>query len=95
MGRTRLVIYAALYTYDPARTDIADLRPSHREYLKGLYEDGSLLASGPRGSGALLILSADDEAAARTLLAKDPFVESGIVTDLDMEDWTVVYGPWS
>lgn len=95
MGRTALVIFAALYTYDPARTDISDRRPSHRAYLKSLNEGGSLLASGPRGGGALLILSADDEAAARALLDADPFVTSGIVTDIDIEGWTVVYGPWS
>ena len=89
------MIYAALYTYDPARDDIHEVRPAHREYLKVLYEDGSLLASGPRGSGALLILSADDESSARALLEKDPFVQTDIVTDLDLEDWTVVYGPWS
>lgn len=95
MGRTALVIFAALYTYDPDRTDIHDVRPSHRAYLKDLYEDGALLASGPRGGGALLIVSAPDEGGARSLLEEDPFVTSGIVTDIDLEEWTVVYGPWS
>lgn len=89
------MIYAALYTYDPERADIHDVRPAHREYLKTLYEAGSLLASGPRSSGALLILSAADERAAKALLQNDPFVETGIVTVLDIEEWTVVYGPWS
>ncbi|WP_206680408.1 YciI family protein [Flaviflexus huanghaiensis] len=89
------MIYAALYTYDPERTDIHDVRPAHREYLKGLYEDGSLLASGPRGDGALLLVSATDETQARRLLDDDPFVTSGIVSHIDLGEWTVVYGPWS
>ena len=89
------MIYAAIYTYDPQRDDIHIVRPPHREYLKGLYEDGSLLASGPRGDGALLILSAESHSAARELLDRDPMVTEGIVTHIDVEEWTVVYGPWS
>lgn len=95
MGRTALVIFAALYTYDPAREDIGEVRPLHREYLKAQYDEGKLLASGPRGGGALILLQADSEADAREILDGDPFMKSGIVTDLDIEEWTVVYGPWA
>lgn len=89
------MIYAALYTYDQSRDDIHEVRPTHREYLKGLLDGGQLLASGPRGNGALLILSADTVDDAHELLAKDPMVTAGIVTHIDVEEWTVVYGPWS
>ncbi|AZQ78127.1 hypothetical protein EJ997_03900 [Flaviflexus ciconiae] len=90
-----MVIFAATYTYDPERDDIHDVRPLHREYLKTLFDDGKLLASGPRGDGALLILSADSEQQAIDLLGGDPFMKSGIVLELDIKEWTVVYGPWA
>ena len=89
------MIYAALYTYDQTRDDIGELRPAHRAHLKDLYDQGSLLASGPRGDGALLLLTADSEEGARALLENDPFIVSGIVIDVDLAPWTVVYGPWS
>lgn len=89
------MIFAATYTYDPERDDIHDVRPLHREYLKTLFDDEKLLASGPRGDGALLILSADSEQQAIDLLGGDPFMKSGIVLELDIKEWTVVYGPWA
>lgn len=89
------MIFAVLYSYDPERDDIHDVRPLHREFLKAEYDAGRLLASGPRGGGALLILKADSEQELRDNLAGDPFMKSGIVMDLDVKEWTVVYGPWS
>lgn len=86
---------AATYTYDEARTDIVDLRPAHREYLKVLFDDGRLLASGPWGeNGALLIFASDSLDEVRVMIDRDPFSEAGIVTESVIKPWTMVYGPW-
>lgn len=88
---------AITYTYDPARTDIAEIRPAHRQYLGSLFERGLLAASGPTGqdsSGALLLFHGDDVDAATQLTGDDPFVASGIVSNLEATVWTPVYGPW-
>ena len=87
------MIFAATYTYDPERDDIHDVRPAPRvpSNLSTIRT-----ASGPRGDGALLILPADSERQAIDLfLGGDPFMKSGMVLELDIKEWTVVYGPWA
>lgn len=61
----RMTVFAVEYTYDTARTDdLAAMRPRHREFLAGLVEAGSLVASGPwldnAAPGALLLVLAED-----------------------------------
>jgi len=93
-----MATFAVTYTYDE-RADVRDtFRPEHRAYLAGLAGSGSLRGSGPwttGAPGALLVLEADDEAAARALLADDPFQREGLVTAVDVRGWDVVLGPWS
>ena len=64
-------------------------RPRHREYLRGLFEQGKLLESGPFGddSGALIVYEAADEAEARALIAADPYTDAGVVADLQLREW--------
>jgi uncharacterized protein YciI len=82
------------YTDDDATRD--EVRPSHRDYLRGLSEQGRLAASGPyvggdRG-GALLIFVADTEDAALELSDKDPFVLQGLVEQRTVREWQPVSG---
>lgn len=46
-----MAIYAIEYEYDP-RADVVEAhRPAHRAFLRGLFEDGVVLASGPWRGG--------------------------------------------
>ncbi len=69
-------------------------RPEHREYLKGLLDDGSLVMSGPLAgdTGALLVYEAPDEAAAEALVAGDPYTRAGAVSRVSLREWTPVFG---
>jgi len=69
---------------------------THAAFMKALEMQGAVLLGGPLTSGsknrALLILAASDEAAALALLAKDPFVYSGVLKIVESYPWEVRYG---
>ena len=82
------------YTDDVAARD--RVLPEHREYLRGLADQGVLLLSGPYGPGeprgALLLFRAD-KARVATLLANDPFRTSGVLATTEVTEWEPVIGP--
>lgn len=69
-----------------------EVRPTHREYLKKLLEEGKLHESGPfvDDSGALLIYDAADIAEVQELLANDPYAPNGIVESATINEWNRV-----
>lgn len=85
-------VAVADYTTDADRLN--EVRPTHREYLRGLFDEGKLYKSGPfpDGSGALFIYEAEDLAAAQVLLANDPFSKAGLITGATLREWTLVFG---
>jgi len=93
-----MTTYAVRYTYDE-RADVRDVvRPSHRDYLGGLADQGHLLGSGPWADGdpgALLVFAFPDRAALDEALAADPFAREGLITAVDVREWTLVLGPWA
>ena len=82
------------YTDDVTTRD--SLRTEHRDYLRGLANQGILLLSGPYGPaedpGALLLFLADDKAYIAALVAKDPFATSGVIADFQIAQWDPVIG---
>ena len=71
------------------------VRPAHREYLKELFDRGSLVMSGPLAddSGALLVYEAPDaDAAAEAIIAADPYTPSGGVRRVSLREWTPIFG---
>ena len=75
-----------------------DLKPylaQHLEFMIGLERQGTLFASGPFGDGTkgdgMTIVRAADEAEARGIAARDPFVVNGIRT-FTIQPWTVMEG---
>ena len=89
--------FAITYGYDDRRAEQDVLRPDHRAFLRRLHDDGALLASGPwteGGSGALLLMRADDGAAALALLDADPFWAAGFIAERAARGWNPVIGPW-
>jgi uncharacterized protein YciI len=56
----------------------------HSGYLDELFEQGRLILAGPTWGGVLddgvAIIEAEDEAAARQVMAADPAIASGLMT---------------
>ena len=92
-----MTVFAVEYTYDTTRTDdLAAVRPEHREFLAGLVEAGSLIASGPwldnAAPGALLLVLAEDVDGAFRLLDEDPFHRAHLVTKRTARPWNPIMG---
>ena len=85
-------LFAAVLTYTDDAARIQDVRPTHREYLRSLLEQGKLVQSGPftDDSGALIIYEAEDISEAQTLLTSDPFAMSGVIVGAEIKEWNVV-----
>lgn len=93
-------IFAVTYAYDTERSgDVARLRPTHREFLTRLHEQGQVLASGPWADnatpGALLLVRAADATAAQLLLDDDPFYRARLITQRTVRAWEPVLGPFA
>ncbi|GAA5128132.1 YciI family protein [Pseudonocardia adelaidensis] len=92
-----MTIYAVTYRYSDDVATRDRVRPEHREYLRGLADQGLLLLSGPFGpeepAGGLLILRAEDKAAVGALIEKDPFTVSGVIVSSEIAEWEPVIGP--
>jgi uncharacterized protein YciI len=90
------VIVAVTYRYtdDVALRD--EVRPEHRDFLRGLADAGHLLLSGPFGAtapaGALLLFRADDEAQVQGWVDADPFSVRGVVASATLAEWDPVLG---
>ena len=85
--------FAVILTYDAAQTERRqEVRPSHREYLRSLADEGKLLHAGPftDDSGALIVYEAESRADAEGFLANDPFTKNGIVKAWQMNEWNRV-----
>jgi len=88
--------FAVEYTYEQNSDAVRDEhRPRHREWLRGLYDEGTLLLSGPfaDGTGGLLIFSAADADRLADLLQVDPFNEVGVVANARIKAWSPIIGP--
>ncbi|XCB30125.1 YciI family protein [Arcanobacterium hippocoleae] len=90
-------IIAVKYTYNPERSaELTAHRPKHREFLRSLFNDGTLLASGPLAENeALIILRADHPAQAETLLNQDPLYIEDVILEREAKVWNPVIGPWN
>ena len=88
-----MALFAANLTYVDDADRIAEVRPTHRQYLQSLLDAGKLHESGPftDDSGALIVYIADSEADARELLANDPFTMNGVISDATLKEWKVVF----
>ncbi len=84
--------YAAFIRYGN-QEKIAEVRPTHRQYLSQLKEAGKLWASGPftDDSGALIIYETESEAEARQLIERDPFYEAGVFQEIQLKPWNQVF----
>lgn len=92
--------FAVTYRYADDPDALDRVRPEHRAFLRGLHEQGDLLASGPVGDqpgeqapiDALLVMQAADQSAIAALLDQDPFVAAGLVRQRVIAPWNPVIG---
>ncbi|WP_159794705.1 YciI family protein [Puerhibacterium puerhi] len=92
-------VFAVTYVYAPdsaARRDV--VRPEHRDFLRGLHEQGRVRLSGPlpatgdQPDGALILVEADDADGALALLDADPFRREGLVGTRTAREFVPVIG---
>jgi uncharacterized protein len=86
--------FAAVIEYAQDKAKIAEIRPTHREYLAGLRERNQLVIAGPftDDSGALIIYEAASRDEAESLLQADPFCKNGIFLNYQLKPWNPVIG---
>ena len=84
--------FAAIIEYTQDKAKIAEIRPTHRQYLTSLRERGQLAASGPftDDSGALIIYEAATREEAEKLLQGDPFHKNAIFLQYQLRPWNPV-----
>ena len=86
----------AIIRYRRPLEDILPLQDQHRAYLRGLEEEGILIASGPldpRAGGVLLLRVPDDDVvgALDVIRDGDPYVTFG-VAQYELLPWAVNIG---
>ncbi|UBU10278.1 YciI family protein [Nonomuraea gerenzanensis] len=72
----------------------AERREDHLAHLNKLWEQGSLVAAGPFTdlTAGLIVLRAEDEAAARALVDQDPYTQLEVTKDRSLREWRVTVG---
>jgi uncharacterized protein YciI len=90
-------IFAVTYLYTAPTNQIDEIRPIHRAWLSGLFEQKVLLASGPMVDTpeALLIFRSESLEELAKLLDNDPFDISGCIGSRTIQNWNPVFGPFS
>jgi uncharacterized protein YciI len=75
------------------------VRPAHLDYLNGktaqIQVAGPLLDDEDQPIGSLLIVEADDRAAAEAFAAGDPYRREGVFERVEIRPWRAALGAWS
>ena len=90
--------FAVQYNYADEPAKVAEHRPAHRAFLRGLLDEGTLLAAGAYTddpAGALLLLRADSVEEVNAALDNDPFRRHALITDRTTRGWSAAIGPWA
>ncbi|GGG07968.1 hypothetical protein GCM10007304_22550 [Rhodococcoides trifolii] len=90
--------FVVSYTYSSSTTEGRDrYRAEHREWLRGLLDDGVLVVSGPftDDSGALIVVTGEDTTSVRTLFENDPFAREHLIEASSVTEWKPVMGSLS
>jgi uncharacterized protein YciI len=91
-----MTIFTVTYRYTDDVVTRDSLRTEHRDYLRGLADQGLLLLSGPFGpedaAGALLLFRAEDKAKVRELVENDPFTTGRVIAETQTAEWEPVIG---
>jgi uncharacterized protein YciI len=68
------------------------VRPAHLENLRPLVEQGKMLIGGPftDGSGSLMVIDMDNEAAALEFARNDPYTREGVFERVEVKPFRKV-----
>jgi uncharacterized protein YciI len=68
------------------------VRPEHLENLRPLVEAGRVIVGGPftDGSGSLMVIDFEDEAAAKAFANSDPYVKQGVFERVEIRPFRKV-----
>ncbi|MEY4435041.1 MAG: hypothetical protein RIR16_1081 [Actinomycetota bacterium] len=89
--------FAVTYNYGPDTDLRMQIRDSHRAWLRELFAEQILLASGPMVDldSALLIFRKESFDSLAKLLDQDPFELAGVIAEREILEWNPVISPWS
>lgn len=92
------MLFAFLCTDKPGCLQVRlDNRPTHVEWLNRLNDAGQLKFAGPflgednKSTGSLVVVVADDLAAAQALAAEDPYAKAGLFEKTEVKAWNWVF----
>lgn len=90
------MLFAFICTDKPDHLQVRlDTRPEHLDHLNGLGD--TLKAAGPflgddgKPCGSLVIVEADDIAAAKAIADSDPYAKAGLFASVDVRPWNWVF----
>jgi uncharacterized protein len=95
MARTRIVRTVVRFragpTWESGPPEEQTGWEEHAEFVDALVERGTMVMGGPFAdeSGSMSLLEGVGEEDARTLVARDPFVENGVFVIDDVRAWNV------
>ncbi|QLY29637.1 YciI family protein [Nocardia huaxiensis] len=93
-----MAVFAVHYVYSDATVPQRnEFRPEHRAWLNNLVDEGVVLTSGPyaNGSGALILVKAEDLESVEKLFTNDPFAREGLLEDKRFVEWLPTMGAFS
>jgi uncharacterized protein YciI len=77
----------------------SQVRPAHLDYVNSeaarIKVAGPLLDENDQPIGSLLIVEADDRAAAEAFAAGDPYRREGVFERVEIRPWRAALGTWS
>jgi len=94
-GAHPMPLFAIICTDKPGHLDRRlATRPAHKDYLAAsgrVVHAGPFLRDGAM-CGSLIVIEAEDRAAAEVFAAGDPFAQAGIFAETRIEEWDKVTG---
>jgi uncharacterized protein len=87
-----ILFYDVVENYAERR---APFRSAHLELAEKFYDEGKLVLAGALADpidGAVLVFSGEHPGAAAEFVAKDPYVENGLVSKWRIRKWSTVVG---
>jgi hypothetical protein len=87
------MLFALICTDKPGHLQLRmDTRPEHVAFLKGLGNNlkaaGPFLGTDEKPNGSLVIIDAENKAAAEAIAAMDPYAKAGLFASVEIRPWT-------
>lgn len=92
------MLFAFVCTDKPDHLHVRmETRPAHVEWLNGLNAAGTLKMAGPfldgdgKPCGSLVVIKADDAAAAKAIASADPYAQAGLFSTVEIKPFNWVF----